>query len=217
MPLKAVLFDFDGVIADTENQHIAAWQRTLGIMGWLVPDEIAAQSAEVEDREFLRKLFADRGLPVDKVEDWVRRKQALTVQLLRDSPRLYPGVVELVRALEGKIPLAIVSDTWRENIQAVLESAGLTAAFETIVAKEDVTRAKSDPQSYLLALKRLRRSPRSVVAIEDSPSGLDAARAAGIPRIIAVGHRRPFGDWAYGATYISGFEPVEGLLKHLGL
>jgi HAD superfamily hydrolase (TIGR01509 family) len=182
-----------------------------------VPDEIAALSAEVEDREFLRKLFADRGLPVEKVEDWVRRKQALTVQLLRDSPRLYPGVVELVRALEGKLPLAVVSDTWRENIQAVLESAGLTAAFETIVGKEDVTRAKSDPQSYLLALKRLRRSPRSVVAIEDSPSGLDAARAAGIPRIIAVGHRRPFGDWAYGATYISGFEPVEGLLKHLGL
>lgn len=217
MALKAVLFDFDGVIAETENLHIAAWQRTLSVMGWQVPDEVAAPSAEVEDREFLRRLFADRGIPLDKVEEWVRRKQALTVQLLRDSPRLYPGLVDLVRRLEGKVRLAIVSDTWRENIQVVLESAGLTAAFETVIAKEDVTLAKSDPQSYLMALKRLRLSPRSVVAIEDSPSGLGAARAAGIARIIAVGHRRPFGDWAYGATYISGFEPVEGLLKHLGL
>jgi beta-phosphoglucomutase len=217
MSVKAVLFDFDGVIAETENHHVAAWQRTLSVMGWQVPDEIAARAAEVEDREFLRGLFADRGIPTDKVEEWVRRKQALTVQLLRDSPRVYPGVVDLVRNLADKVRLAIVSDTWRENIQAVLESAGLTASFATIIAKEDVTLAKSAPQSYALALKRLRRSARSVVAIEDSPSGLAAARAAGISRIIAVGHRRPFGDWAYGATYLSGFEPVEGLLKHLGL
>jgi HAD superfamily hydrolase (TIGR01509 family) len=217
MSLKAVLFDFDGVIAETENHHIAAWQRTLSVMGWQVPDEVAALSAELEDREFLRRVFAERDIPLDKVEEWVRRKQALSVQLLRDSPRLYPGVVDLVRNLAGKVRLAIVSDTWRENIQAVLDSAGLTAAFATIVAQEDVTLAKPAPQSYLLALKRLRRSPRSVVAIEDSPSGLEAARAAGISRIIAVGHRRPFGDWAYGATYLSGFEPVEGLLKHLGL
>jgi HAD superfamily hydrolase (TIGR01509 family) len=217
MSWKAVLFDFDGVIADSENHHVAAWQRTLSVMGWQIPDEVAALSAEVDDREFLRRVFADRGIPTDKVGEWVRRKQALTVQLLRDSPRLYPGVVPLVRHLAGKVRLAIVSDTWRENIQTVLDSAGLTAAFATIVAKEDVTLAKPDPQSYLLALKRLRRSPRSVVAIEDSPSGLEAARAAGIARNIAVGHRRPFGDWAYGATYISGFEPVEGLLKHLGL
>src|SRR5438094_923490 len=146
MSFKAVLFDFDGVIAETENHHIAAWQRTLNVMGWQVPDEVAALSAEVEDREFLRRLFGDRGIPVDKVEEWVRRKQGLTVQLLRDSPRLYPGVVELVRNLEGKVRLAIVSDTWRENIQVVLESAGLTAAFETIIAKEDLTLAQSDPQ-----------------------------------------------------------------------
>src|SRR5262249_24594466 len=163
MSWKAVLFDFDGVIADTENHHVAAWQRTLSVMGWQLPDEVAALSAEVDDREFLRRVFAERGIPTDKVGEWVRRKQALTVQLLRASPRLYPGVVDLVRHLAGKVRLAIVSGTWRENIQAVLDSAGLTAAFPTIIAKEDVTLAKPDPQSYLLALKRMRRSPRSVV------------------------------------------------------
>jgi beta-phosphoglucomutase len=216
MPLKAVLFDFDGVIAETENHHVAAWQRTLGVLGWQVPDAVAARSSEIDDREFLTELFAQRGIPVDKVDDWVRRKQVLTVQMLRDSPRLYPGVVDLVRKLKGKVRLAVVSGTWRENIQAVLEAAGLTTSFETIVGKEDVTLVKPDPQAYVLALKRLRLPARSVVAIEDSPSGLSSARAAGI-RIIAVGHRRPFGDWVSDATYISGFEPVEGLLKHLGL
>ena len=101
MPLKAILFDFDGVIADTDNHHIAAWQRTLAVMGWQVADEVAARSAEIDDREFLAELFAQRGITSDKIDDWVRRKQALTVQLLKDSPRLYPGVAELVRKLQG--------------------------------------------------------------------------------------------------------------------
>ncbi len=216
MPLKAVLFDFDGVIAETENHHVTAWQRTLAAMGWLVPDEIAARAAEVDDREFLSDLFTLRGMPVDQVNEWVRRKQLLTRELLGYSPRLYPGVAALVRSLRAKVRLAVVSGTWRENIQVVLESTGLADAFETIVGKEDVTAQKPAPEAYLLALKRLRLSARSVVAVEDSPPGLSSARNAGL-RVIAVGHRRPFGEWVGGAAYISGFEPAEGLLEHLKL
>ncbi len=216
MSLKAVLFDFDGVIAETENHHVAAWQRALAAMGWLVPDEIAARAAEVDDREFLTDLFTLRGMPVDRVDEWVRRKQLLTRDLLRFSPRLYPGVTGLVRSLRGKVRLAVVSGTWRENIQIVLESAGLADAFQTIVGKEDVTARKPAPDAYQLALKRLRISARSAVAVEDSPSGLSSARNAGL-RVIAVGHRRPFGEWVGDAAYISGFEPAEGLLEHLGL
>ena len=134
------------------------------------------------------------------------------MHMLKDSPRLYPGVVDLVRKLQGRVRLAVVSGTWRENIKTVLAAAGLADAFETIVGKEDVTAVKPAPEAYQLALKRLRLSARSTVAIEDSPSGIAAARAAGI-RAIAVGHRRPFGDWVGDATYISGFEPVEGLLQ----
>ena len=216
MTLKAVLFDFDGVMAETENHHVAAWQRTLSAMGWQVPDEIAARAAEIDDREFLADLFTLRGMPVDKVDEWVREKQKLTVQLLRTSPRVYPGVVELVRTLQGKVRLAVVSGTWRENVAAVLEAKGLTDAFETIVGKEDVTERKPAPEAYQLALKRLRLSARSAVALEDSPTGMTSARAAGL-RVIAVGHRRVFGDWVGDSAYISGFEPVEGLMKHLKL
>jgi beta-phosphoglucomutase len=216
MPLKAVLFDFDGVIADTDNHHIAAWQRTLSAMGWQVVDEVAARAAEIDDRKFLAELFARHGFHSDKIDDWVRRKQALTVKMLRDSPRLYPGVADLIRKLHGSVRLAVVSGTWRENIQAVLDSSGLAGSFETIVGKEDVASAKPEPEAYLLALRRLRLSARATVAIEDSPSGLASARAAGIP-VIAVGHRHPFSDWVGDATYISGLEPVHGLLQHLGL
>ena len=73
MPLKAILLDFDGVIAETDNHHIAAWQRTLSALGWQIPDEVAARSAEIDDREFLVDLFAQRGVVSDKIEDWIRR------------------------------------------------------------------------------------------------------------------------------------------------
>jgi beta-phosphoglucomutase len=215
MTPKAILFDFDGVIAETENHHIAAWQRTLGAMGWQVADEVAARAVEVDDREFLVDLFTARGIPVDKVDEWVERKQELAVQLLRYAPRVYPGVVELVGALRGKARLAVVSGTWRANIKTVLEASGLAGSFDVIVGKEDATLRKPDPEAYLIALKKLRLSPKSTVAIEDSPTGLSAARAAGIRRI-AVGHRRPFGDWVEDAFFVEAIEPISGVLEQLG-
>ena len=120
MALKAILLDFDGVIAETDNHHIAAWQRTLSVLGWQVTDEVAARSAEIDDREFLTELFATRGIVSDKIDDWVRRKQVLTASMLKNSPRLYPGVVDLIRKLRGRVRLAVVSGTCRENIQTVL-------------------------------------------------------------------------------------------------
>lgn len=216
MALSAVLLDFDGVIADTENHHIAAWQRTLAALGWQVPDEVAARSAEVDDREFLRDLLAVHEITDGDIDGWVRKKQSLTISMLRDAPRLYPGVQELVGQLRGRVRLAVVSGTWRENVEAVLESSGLLAAFDLIVGKEDVGSVKPDPEAYLLALRRLGLDAGEAVAIEDSPTGLAAARAAGIPRI-AVGHRREFGAWVGDSAYFSGLEPVSGVLNHLGL
>jgi beta-phosphoglucomutase len=215
-PPEAILLDFDGVIAETENQHIAAWQRTLSVMGWQVPDEVAVKAAHMDDRDFLRELFAQRGIVSSKIEDWVRRKQELCVRMLKDSARLYPGAADLIRTLQGRAHLAIVAGTWRENIEIVLDAAGLAGAIETIVGKEDVTAVKPSPEAYLLALQRLECSARSAVAIEDSPTGIAAARAAGI-RVIAVGHRHAFGDWVGDAAYISGFEPAAGVLKLLKL
>jgi beta-phosphoglucomutase len=216
MAVRAVLFDFDGVIADTENHHIAAWQRTLTALGWQVPDDVAARSAELDDRQFLRELFATQGIVGGEIDAWVRKKQVLTIQMLRDAPRLYPGVVELVGQLRGRVRMAVVSGTWRENVEAVLTSSGLDQAFEFIVGKEDVSAVKPDPEAYQLALSRLEVGPGDVVAIEDSPTGLAAASAAG--RVcIAVGHRREFGDWVGNATYVSGLEPAAGLLQRMGL
>ena len=83
---RAVLFDFDGVLADTENVHVAAWQRTFGLMGWLEADEACARAAEIDDRAFCAEVFARRKLEGGDVEGWSRRKQELAVRMLACMP-----------------------------------------------------------------------------------------------------------------------------------
>ena len=202
MPPKAVLFDFDGVIVDTENVHIAAWQRTLTRMAWELTDEAASRAAEIDDRVFLKELFEARGIEAGDIDGWIKLKQDLTERLLIDAPRIHPGVLELIRMLKARARLGIVTTTWRRNVEVVLTSAGILDAFEVIVAKEDVAAVKPAPDGYLRALAMLRIPASEVVAIEDSPTGLEAARAAGV-RVVAVGHSRPSGEWSRDVPFVA--------------
>jgi HAD superfamily hydrolase (TIGR01509 family) len=216
MPTRAVLFDFDGVIADTENVHVAAWQRTLGQMGWIESDESCVRSVEIDDRAFLGEVFDRRKLAGGNIEGWVARKQELTVRLLADAPRVYPGVVALVGSLKGRVRLGVVTTTWRANVEAVLGAVGLLDAFELIVAKEDVKATKPDPEGYRLAVSRLKLPARDVIVLEDSPGGLASARGARV-RALAVGHRRPAGDWTGAAPFVPDFTDLSRVLECLGL
>jgi beta-phosphoglucomutase len=216
MPPRALLLDFDGVIADTENIHVAAWQRTLAAMGWEVADEVCARAVEVDDRIFLAELFAARKIEGGDVDGWVARKQAMTVSLLADSPRLYPGVPALVRAVRGRARLAVVTTTWRDNVATVLRASGLDDAFELVVAKEDVREVKPDPECYRKALRRLRVPAGDAVALEDSPSGLAAARGAGV-RAVAVGHRLPRGGWVGDSDFLPDLRKTSAVLAAMGI
>ena len=212
MPPLAVLFDFDGVIADTENVHVVAWERTFALMGWDVPPETCARAAEEDDRLFLKEVFASRGIDDGDVAGWVARKQGETVAMLRACPRIYPGVSDLVAMLRPKARLAVVSGTWRENVETVMKAAGLASSFEVIVTKEDFERPKPAPDAYLRALRILDVPPDRAIALEDSPSGLEAARASGV-RAVAVGHRRPSPEWAEGAEFVPSLAVSRGLPK----
>jgi HAD superfamily hydrolase (TIGR01509 family) len=215
MPLRALLFDFDGVLADTENIHVAAWQRTFAAMGWVVSDEVCARAAEEDDRDFLASLFATRKIAEGNVAGWVKRKQELTITMLRNAPRLYPGATELIGGLRDRFRLAVVTGTWRANVEAVLEASGLAEAFALIVSKEDVAAVKPAPDAYRLALERLRLRPGEALALEDSPTGLEAAHAAGL-RSLAIGHRRPRGAWVGTAEFVPDLAQVPRTLERLG-
>ena len=150
------------------------------------------------------------------VDGWVARKQILTLQLLADSPRVFPGVVALVQALEGRVRLGVVTTTWRGNVEAVLEASGLAGSFEFVVAKEDVKATKPDPEGYRLALAKLGLPVADVVTLEDSTGGIEAAQGAGL-RVVAIGHRKPKGEWIGDATFLPGFADLDRTLHELGV
>jgi beta-phosphoglucomutase len=217
MSPTAVLFDFDGVIADTENVHIAAWQRTLLRMGWELTDEAAATSAEIDDRAFLSQVFEARGLEAPDLDGWLQLKSDLAAGLLADAPRVYPGVKQLVSALRAAgIRLGVVTTTLKRNVDVVLGSQGLTGAFEFVIGKDDISTLKPAPDAYFLALIKLRLAAGKVVVLEDSPTGLRAASAAGI-KCVAIGHRRPEGEWSAGHSFLGGFLPTSEALGAIGV
>jgi HAD superfamily hydrolase (TIGR01509 family) len=217
LPPRLVCFDFDGVVANTENAHVAAWERTFALMGCDISAQICTRAAEEDDHEFLLDVLTNQAVAHADIEGWLRRKQEITRCLLADAPLTYPGLSRLISALaERDVLLAVVSGTWRENVVAVLRSSRLLDRFPIIIAKEDVKARKPAPDAYLLALSRANVEPAHAVAIEDSPSGLQAARAAGV-RGVAVGHRRPAGTWTEGAIYVSNFNDVEAVLSALGV
>ncbi len=211
-----MLFDFDGVLADTENVHVAAWERTFDQMGLEVAADVCACAAEIDDRAFLAEVLQSHEIDQADDEGWLKRKQDLTLALLGDTPRLYPGVVPLIAHLRGRVHLAVVSGTWRENVVCVLNAAGLADAFALILGKKDVEAVKPAPDVYRLALKRLGVKAASAVALEDSPTGLEAARAAGV-RAVAVGHRRSQGDWTQGHPFVVDLRDADAVLDALAL
>jgi HAD superfamily hydrolase (TIGR01509 family) len=190
-PPKAVLFDFDGTLADTAAIHAEAWRQTLSMMGIEVDPDIPRRAAHEDDRDILRSVLLNQSRPLDDFDRVIAEKQRRTRSLLEQSETLAPGAARVIARLTPSHRLAIVTGTWRENVLSTLGPAGLIHAFEFIIAKEDVAHGKPDPEGYLLALKRLAISPRQAVAVEDSNTGCAAANAAGLRVVLVCTLGRP--------------------------
>lgn len=194
---RVALLDFDGVISDSANVHVAAWERTFGELGWPLDSLRADRAAEIDDRAFLEEALRGFGFEAGDadLEGWLRRKRALADAMLRQNPRGCPGIGALVEGLRARgVVLGVVTAGWRDTALAALEGLGLRERFATVVGKEDAARTKPDPAPYRLALERLGFEAREGVAVEDSPTGLASASGAGL-RCVAVAHTRASGDW----------------------
>lgn len=217
----AVLWDFDGVIARTERLHTVAWHRTLRNVGIDYPRSAFDTAAVDDDRDLIARTFENLGvsLHASQVLAWCAAKQAILVELLESAPPIYRHVPETMRSLASLgYRQAIVTSTWRANVKATLKASGLLDLMEFVIAKEDVSRPKPAPDGYLLAVGRLRFAPKRCLAIEDSPTGLKSAMAAGID-VVALAHphspaqsrKRP---WTSGAPLIDDLTGIDRILGH---
>jgi len=179
-----IIFDFNGVIIDDELQHCDALIATLAEYGQPLDRETYNREyLGFDDRECFRYSFGRLGRPADdgSLQEAIERKNARYEHSIRGEMRLVPGAAEFIEsaALDG-FQLAIVSGALRREIELVLDLAGLRPHFAEIVAAEDVSACKPDPQGLNRAREALALAPHRIVVVEDSLPGLAAARAAGI-------------------------------------
>jgi beta-phosphoglucomutase-like phosphatase (HAD superfamily) len=196
MHLSAVVFDFDGVIADSEPLHFEGFRRVLAGEGvTLSKRDYYERYLGYDDAGAFRAALADHGQRFDegRIAGLVADKVALFPQLLAGHSVIYPGAASCIVRLGAEVPLAIASGAALDDIEAVLRGTGLRDRFRTIVAAEHTPRSKPHPDPYRRAVDNLREqgvvdpdvSARHVVAIEDSVWGLQSARDAGL-RTVAV-------------------------------
>jgi beta-phosphoglucomutase len=197
MALRAAVFDFDGVIVDSEPLHFRALHdalRTVEVE--ITEEEYWTSCLAYDNRGAIRRgleLHGETASP-ERVERLAAQMVARFRELIPEIP-LFPGAAELVRALAAEVPLAIASGARREEVDAILRAVGLRDAFETIVGAEDAPRTKPDPAPYQEALGRLGGSgngldPAECLALEDTMPGIASALGAGMT-VVGVAHSYP--------------------------
>ena len=177
---QAVVFDMDGLLLDTEVVWQEAEERLFAAHGEVFTheDKLAVIGT---DFAWTARYFAERlGKPPNAGPALVEEMVMSMYGLLQQEVAGRPGALELVARLRGRVPLALASNSPRKLVDAALESARLTEAFDVIVTSDDVARSKPAPDLYLLACERLGVAPAEVLALEDSAAGVASAKAAGL-------------------------------------
>jgi len=217
--LAGVIFDFDGIIVDTEPLHYRAFQEILASLGlghsW---DEYLRAYIGFDDRDAFREAFRSggRSLKDRELQVLVKEKGVAFQRIVASGVEVYPGVVELIRSISGRLPLALCSGALPSDIEPVLKQLEIAGLFDVIVTAADVRVSKPDPESYALAVTRLKAAypdreitPGMCLAIEDTPAGITSARRAGL-KVLAVTNSYPEGELA-GADRIAASLANENL------
>lgn len=186
--VKAVVFDFDGVLANSEPRHLAAYQQVFSALGVeLTPEDYYANYLGYDDVGVFRKLGAVQGWVLDdeRVSALVAEKARVFDVDLERPDVLYPEAAACVEDLAKHYPLGIASGALRHEIEMILARGGLDRHFRFIVAAGDTANGKPWPDPYVRAAQLHGVAGSECVAIEDSRWGIESARAAGL-KCVAV-------------------------------
>ncbi len=216
--LKAVIFDFDGVITDSEILHFRAFNAVLKQHGVeLTTQEYYKSYLGFSDVDCFKFLIDQGrlGIGQNQIAALAKQKTAIFERLAKTEGKLIEGVRDFLALLSANsIPMAICSGALLPEIEVTLEDAGLRDYFETIVSAEQVRKGKPHPEGFLRALEKLNANrrqtirPQQCIVIEDSKWGLQAARAAGMHTVAVTN--------SYDAAQLAAEKIVDNL-AHLSL
>lgn len=179
---RAFLFDCDGTLADNMHLHFEAWSRAMADFGGTYPEKLFYQWGGVPTADIVRRLNAEFGSSLD-VDEVVLRKEHYYRELI---PCVVPKgeVVAFARSQHGRNPMAVASGGHRDLVDRTLRALGIHEIFDAVVAAEDYERGKPHPDPFLVAAQRLGVSPEHCLVFEDTATGAEAAKAAGMAWVL---------------------------------
>ena len=190
--LKAIFFDFNGVIIDDETIQMKAFQEVLRGHDVNITEEWYFDSLGMDDRTFVRSMFARAGKPLTDplMESVIDQKTSIHRDIIKDELPFFPGVLTFLKAASRHFSLGLVSMANLNEVGYVFQRGNLTPLFSVVVTAEDTSVCKPAPDCYVCGLTKLNEKrqherllpllPSECLAIEDSPPGIQSARVAGM-------------------------------------
>lgn len=179
---RALIFDCDGTLADNMHLHYEGWSRAMSDFGGSYPEELFYEWGGVPTADIVRRLNEKFGTSMD-IDEVVLRKEHYYRELI---PHVRPKeeVVALARHHHGSIPMAVASGGHRDLVERTLRALGIYELFASVIAAEDYERGKPHPDPFLVAAGQLRVSPPHCLVFEDTATGIEAAKAAGMAWVL---------------------------------
>ena len=218
--LRAIIFDFDGVIVDSEDLIFQLTQQMAAQEGWTVSEtEYFRDYLALDDRGIIEHLYRSHGRPVDakRRDELIGWKFRAYQEIIRDGLPPMPGAVVFVRKVAVRYPLAIASGSLRVEIEHLLTKLGLREKFDVLATADDCARCKPEPEVYLKAWARLgelaafrekQLLASECLAVEDAPLGVVAAQAAGM-KCLALAHSQPPDELRHADWVVGEFDQVD--------
>ena len=185
---KAVIFDMDGVIVESEDAHIEVEKQIMLKRGIRISNEELHKYTGSTARFMFAKLIEKYSLK-DSVEDMENEKEETLLKLVQNDMKPTKGVITLIKKLKKlKVKLGVASGSSRQSINCILGNLKIVKLFDAIVGAEDIQHSKPDPEIFLVAAQKLKVKPFDCVVIEDAYFGVEAAKQAGMK---CIGYRNP--------------------------
>ncbi len=177
--IKAVIFDWDGTLADTKKAVVQSFQKVLGEAGCVVSDEFIERRMGIGTKKTIEEAFRECDMRFDDemLENLAIEKIKIQVSLT-EIVDLFEGAAELLEELQGRAKIALATMSGRKVVDKILPEKRITTYFDVVVSVDEIVNPKPDPEVFRVSAKKLGVDPKDCVVVEDSVFGVRAAKAA---------------------------------------